>query len=79
MFRSSMVPESDALLICEFYSPLSRGFYPLQKSPPLPVSSIEGVETDTYLLVSAYGKGVEGVLVIDSCSRSLFRMSINLV
>ena len=23
MFRSSMVQESDALLICEFYSPLS--------------------------------------------------------
>ena len=26
--------------------------------------SIEGVETDTYLLVSVYGKGVEGVLVM---------------
>jgi len=24
-------------------------------------SSIEGVETDTYLLVSVYGKGVDGV------------------
>ena len=50
--------QDPTLLIGWFHNPL------LGISFSTEVSSIEGVETDTYLLVSVYGKGVEDVLVM---------------
>ena len=68
MNRSSLVPGSDTTDLRNFII-FFQGFPPLQKSP-LNLEHIEGVETDTSLLISVYGKGVEGVfMMIDHYSQ----------